>query len=140
MKRVYIFGFSASLTDSTAFQTDIQVLDSAWIDAHKFLLDRALYSLQLQSHVEAQEHHKNTICTIYFNTKPRKLQRKWAKVKKRYEKDPALKYEILPRERFAFKAEEYRPVIIGEPVGVPDTTQTAAVKPDGKKSKKKSKK
>ena len=147
MTRVYMFGFAASLTDSTAYQTDIQTIDSAWIDpVHKFLVDRALYSLQLQYHVETEEHHKNTVCTIFFNTNPRKIQRKWAKVRKRYEKDPVLRFQILPNERFSFKAEEYRPVIIGEPAAVADSTQTApSAKPDpvaqgNKKSKKKSKK
>ena len=130
MKRVYMFGFSASLIDSTAYQTDVQQLDSAWIDpTHNFLVDRALYSLQLQSHVETKEHHKNTVCTVYFSTNPRKLQRKWAKVKKRYEHDPALRYQILPRERFAFQAEEYRPVIIGEPTVAPDSTKTQTQTP-----------
>ncbi len=115
MKRVYMFGVAVSLIDSTAYQTDVQVIDSAWIEPHQFLVDRALYSLQLQSHVETQEHHKNSICTIYFNTSPRKIQRKWAKVKKHCEKDPSIHYQILPKERFCFKTEEYKPVIIGEP-------------------------
>ena len=142
MTRVYMFGFAASLTDSTAYQTDIQAIDSAWIDpTHKFLIDRALYSLQLQYHVETEEHHKNTVCTVFFNTNPRKVQRKWAKVRKRHEKDPALKYQILPQDRFKFKAEEYRPVIIGEPAVVADSTRTTPpakpgpVPPDGKNPK-----
>ena len=43
VKRIYMFGFAASLRDSTAFQTDIQTIDSAWIDpTHKILVDRAL--------------------------------------------------------------------------------------------------
>ena len=141
MKRVYMFGFAASLTDSTTYQTVVQTIDSAWIDpSHKFLLDRALYSLQLQAHVEAQENHKNTVCTIYFSTSARKLQRKWLKVRKRYERDLTLRYTILPLERFAFKAEEYRPVIISDEE-VAASAQTPPVKPDGgKKSKKKKKK
>lgn len=145
-QRIYMFGFAMSLTDSVAYQTDIQTIDSAWIEpAHKFLVDRALYSLQLQYHVETDEHHKNTVCTVYFNTSPRKLQRKWAKVRKRHEKDPIIRYHILPSDRFSFKAEEYRPVIMEEPTAVSDSTQTqTAAKPapvpaKGKKTKKNSK-
>lgn len=125
VKRVYMFGFAASLIDSTAFQTDIQTIDSAWIEpSHKMLVDRALYSLQLQYHMETEEHRKNTVCSIFFSTNPRKLQRKWAKVKKRYEKDPLLSYQILPQERFAFKAEQYLEPIIGDEVFMPDSTRT----------------
>ncbi|MCR4993859.1 MAG: hypothetical protein K6A32_00515 [Bacteroidales bacterium] len=136
MTRVYMFGFSASLTDSTAFQTDIQTLDSAWIDpSHKFLIDRALYSLQLQYHVEVQEHRKNTVCTVFFGTNLRKVQRRWAKVRKRYENDPALRYQILPEERFRFKAEEYKPVIIGEPEEVAGPASTPAAPPSAPQGK-----
>ena len=113
--RVYMFGFALSLTDSTACQTEIQAIDSAWLEpSHKLLGDRALYSLQLQYHMESVEHRKNTLCTVYYSTSPRKLQRKWAKVKKRYEKAPAMKYRELPKERFAFKAEKYIAPIIGD--------------------------
>jgi len=125
VKRIYMFGFAASLRDSTAFQTDIQTIDSAWIDpTHKMLVDRALYSLQLQYHMETEEHRKNTVCSIFFGTNPRKVQRKWAKVKKRYEKDPLLSYQILPKERFAFKAEQYLAPIIGDEVFMPDSARS----------------
>lgn len=128
MKRVYMFGFSASLTDSTAFQTTVQTIDSAWLEPkHKLLVDRALYSLQLQYHVESVEHRKNTVCTVFFGTSLRKVQRRWEKVRKRYENDPVVRLQILPEERFRFMAEEYRPVIIGEAVAPADSTQAAEV-------------
>lgn len=140
VRRVYMFGFAASLIDSTAFQTDIQTIDSAWLEpSHKLLVDRALYSLQLQYHMEGVEKRKNTVCTIFYNTNPRKVQRKWAKVKKRYEKDPALDYKVLPKERFSFKAEKYVAPMIGDQVLAPDSTQKA-VPPVDKKQKKKGKK
>lgn len=130
MKRVYMFGFSASLTDSTAYLTDVQVVDSAWINpAHGFLEDRALYSLQLQYHVESVEHHKNTVCTIFFDKNQKKAMRRWAKVRKRYAKDTAVRLQILPKERFHFIAEKYLPPIIGEIETAPVATDSIAVKP-----------
>lgn len=136
VRSVYMFGFAASLTDSTAYQTEVQKIDSAWIDpTHKFLMDRALYSLQLQYYMETDMHRKNTVCTVFFDQNPRKLQRKWAKVNKRYLKDTTLDYQILPKDRFAFKAEKYVEPTIGEEVYMPDSTQKAAPPVDKKPKK-----
>ncbi|MCR5179764.1 MAG: hypothetical protein K6C30_00890 [Bacteroidaceae bacterium] len=112
MKRVYIFGFAASFTDSTACQTVVQTLDSAWLDGHKFLVDRSLYGLQLQNHMEDARQTRNSICTIFFDTNPKRLQRQWRKVHKLYEKSPGLHFLVLDEEQFRFKAEEYKPIII----------------------------
>ena len=112
VQRVAMFGCAISFTDSVVCMTDIQTIDSAWIEpAHKFLLDRSLYSLQLQIYME-QQGHKNAICTIFYNKNPRKLQRMWQKVYKRILKQDGLRYQELPVSAFRFKAEEYRPIIM----------------------------
>jgi len=112
MQRVAMFGYAISFKDSVVCQTDIQTIDSAWIEpAHKFLVDRSLYSLQLQMYME-QQGHKNAVCTIFFDKNPRKLQRMWRKVHKRSQKMDGLRYQALPVSAFRLKAEEYRPVII----------------------------
>lgn len=50
MEPRYVFGFSASFADSTVYFTDIQKLDSTWIDTKsKFLLGREQYSSQLKA-------------------------------------------------------------------------------------------
>lgn len=111
MQRVYIFGFGASFTDSLVYQTEVQALDSAWIEPKtKFLVDRSLYSLQLQYHLESREHMSNPTCTVFFSTNPKKAQKLWNKVRRRYEKASGLKFQMLPAKRFAFKAEQWRPV------------------------------
>lgn len=120
MTRIYMFGFAASFTDSVAYQTDIQQIDSAWLDNHGLLLDRSLYSLQLQYYIEGQRQRKNATCTVFFNTNRRRLERTWNKVHKRYERAEGLQLNTLPPADFTFKAEEYRPIIIEE-----DTTATA---------------
>ena len=137
MRRVYIFGFAASFTDSIAAQTGIQQLDSAWLDpAHKFLMDRSLYSLQLQNHMESVEGCKNSICTVFFDTNPRRLQRQWNKVKKRYDKAEELRFDVLPEGRFRFTAEEYHEVLVEEPTTAPlPEGQKKATKPEKKPKK-----
>ena len=119
MTRVYVFGFAASFTDSVACQTSIQQVDSAWLDEHQFLVDRSLYSLQLQYHMESAENCKNSICTVFFDKSEKKLERTWRRVHRRYEKADGLSFRTLPSDRFHFLAEEYRPIVEEE---VPDTT------------------
>lgn len=112
VQRVAMFGCAISFTDSLVCMTDIQTIDSAWIEpAHKFLVDRSLYSLQLQVYME-QQGHKNSICTIFYDKNPRKLQRTWRKVYKRSQKQKGLRYLNIPVSAFRLKSEEYRPIIM----------------------------
>lgn len=132
MRQVYMFGFAASFKDSTACQTVMQVVDSAWIDPqHKFLMDRSLYSLQLQNHMEYQENCKNSICSVFFSTNPRKLRRTWNKIRKRYEKSSGLHYVVLTDDRFHFRAEQYSEILIGDEAGeaVPASTDAPGTQP-----------
>lgn len=134
MTRVYMFGFAASFVDSVAYQTDVQQIDSAWIEpAHKFLVDRSLYSLQLQYFLESEEGCKNTICSVFFDKNPRRLQRRWNKVNKRYEKAEGMRLMPLPEQRFRFKAEEWKVV---ETVATSSTTPAATDDKSNKKDKK----
>ena len=137
MTRIYMFGFAASFVDSVAYQTDIQQIDSAWLEpAHKFLVDRSLYSLQLQYYLESEEGRKNTICTVFFDKNPRKLLKRWSKVQRRYEKADGLKLMPLPAERFKFRAEEWKETPIQ---GAPATNDAAPAKATKEKEKEKKK-
>mgnify|MGYP006988859237 CR=1 FL=1 len=114
MTRVYMFGFGASFIDSVSCQTQLQQIDSAWMDAHGMLADRSLYSLQLQSYMEQTKGVKSPVCTVFFGKKESKMQKLWAKVKRRYEGVQNLIHEVLPADSFRLVAEEYRPIIITE--------------------------
>lgn len=118
MKRVYMFGFSASFTDSLACMTTVQQLDSAWVDpSHGFLMDRALYSLQLQYYVESSRGLSNNTCTVFFARSQRKAERLFNKIRKRYQNDEGVKLCELSDNEFRFKAENY---IENAPVQVND--------------------
>ena len=116
MCRIYIFGFAASFTDSIAAQTSIQTLDDAWIDPS-----------------QAEEGCKNAICSVFFSKNPRKLQRTWKKIRKRYEQAEGLQMRLLTEERFSFKAEEYHEITIGEET--PVQTESKASSKKKKRSK-----
>lgn len=127
-QRVYMFGFAASFTDSIAYLTDVQRIDNAWVEGKgDFLVDRSLYSLQLQYFVEGRLKNTNAICSVFYHKKPRKLYKMWTKVRKRYEKAEGLQLKPLAKEDFFFIPEEYKP-IINEEVPV-QGSQTSAARP-----------
>jgi len=112
-KRVYMFGFAASFTDSLAFQTEIQAVDSVWLLPNGFLVDRALYSLQLQYYVEGKG-STNSTATVFFAEKAYKLKKVWEKVRKRYEKADGVSLTIVPQTDFQFRPEQYNEPTIDE--------------------------
>ena len=105
---IYLFGTSASFNDSIVYFTDIQILDSAWIDEKtEFLINRNEYSNQLREHFNATG-HPNRTCLISFATSEKEILKKYAKMQKQFKgttKKPK-NYAIreIDDEEFHFKA------------------------------------
>lgn len=81
------------------------------------LMDRALYSLQLQYHVESTYGVNNNTCAVFFAKSQRKAERLWNKLRRRYSKDQNVKFRELSATDFRFKAENYEenaPVEVSE--------------------------
>ena len=113
---VYIFGFSASFTDSVAYITDIQQMDSAYIETKSdFLMDRVVYSDQLQTYLEAVKQMPVPTCAVFFHTKKGKLQEEYEKIRKRYQEDKGVVLRDLPSTEFRFQASVYEPPVNIEP-------------------------
>ena len=71
--KVYIFGFSASFKNPVVYLTDIQELDSAWIDSKtKFLLGRDTYSTQLKEYLTQSVNDSHRTCVVMFSTEKAK--------------------------------------------------------------------
>lgn len=105
---VYMFGFSASFTDSLVYITDIQKLDSAYIDTKtNFLIDRPVYSDQLQTFLEATTDMPDCTCVVFFDVKKNKLSEEYAKIRKRYDQDSTLVVKTLPLGKFYFQSPRY---------------------------------
>lgn len=105
-KPVYAFGFSASFTDTVVYYTEIQVLDSVFLDKNGFLPYREHYSYQLKNYLEYQKGEKNRTCMIYFSYSPTKLSKERAKLLNKYKKDKTIMLEELPQVEFSFKKPE----------------------------------
>jgi hypothetical protein len=105
-KPVYVFGFSASFTDTIVYYTEIQVLDSVYLDKSGFLPYRDHYSYQLKNYLEHQKGEKNRTCMIYFSNNQAKLSKEQAKLLVKYKKDKAIRQEELKQSEFSFKKPE----------------------------------
>ena len=112
MQTVYIFGFSASFTDSLAYLTDVMQLDSAYVTTKGFLADRSLYSLQLENYVQEKYNLLHTTNAVFFSLKKNTLDKKYDRVKRMYQSGENLKLNLLHTEDFRFLPQEYIETVI----------------------------
>lgn len=101
-KTVYIFGFAASFNDSTVYFTDVQQLDSAYIDSKtKFLYGRTDYSYQLRDYL-AEHEFPNATCVTSFALTRKEAEKKYLALRKRYTQhgDRSVKYLTTADFRF----------------------------------------
>ena len=114
--KIYVFGFSASFKNSSIYLTDIQELDSAWIDTKtKFLCGRDSYSAQLKDHLAATINDQHRTCVVMFSTKKSDAEKKYMKLKRLYTEKAKAKegYEMnyLHDSDFKFTAVDMSPYI-----------------------------
>lgn len=82
--KVFMFGFASSFNDSTVYLTDIQQVDTVWIDTRtKFLYGRQEFSYQFANHLRSDENPHPT-AIIIFAEKRKDIEKKYLKLKKRY--------------------------------------------------------
>ena len=132
----YIFGFSASFTDSVVYITDIQQLDSAYIETkYDFLMDRAVYSDQLQTYLEAVKQMPNSTCAVFFHTKKSKLMEEYDKIRKQYGSDGSVMLKELTDGSFKFQSPVYEPPV----KAVPESAEPKATKKEKRRKASKDK-
>lgn len=84
-KDAYLFGMSASFSDSTVYITDIQKVYPAYFAPKtKFLYNRDGFSSQLKAYMKGLGVEHPTCITFYSQNK-KKLEKKYAKIKRRYD-------------------------------------------------------
>ena len=83
INKVYMYGFGASFNDSIVYFTDIQEVDSAWIDKGGFLYSRDNYSYQLRDYLTKLNMEHATCVTVWSKTQ-KELEKKLLLMKKKY--------------------------------------------------------
>lgn len=95
MPRVYMYGFSASFTDSTVYFTNVQAVDSVWIDTKtNFLLGRENYSIQLKDMLASKMGAPNRTCIVMFSTKRNKVEKDFVKMRRKYTEKAKNHYDV----------------------------------------------
>lgn len=128
VSKLYMFGFAASFNDTIVHFTDIQTIDSAWVNPkNKFLLGRDQYSTMLRNYLTEQNLPYRT-CIIIYDKKLDKLQKKFLKMKKLYAGDKKVKtnndIRMIAANDFQFK-----------PVNMSSLLEEEAEQPKKKKKK-----
>lgn len=105
-KEMYIFGFAASFNDSVVYFTEVQKLDSVWMDSKTdFMLGRENYSYQFRDFLRDSLASPHRTCIVMFSPKKKDINKKLAKFKKIYCTPGKGNYDVrhLSMEEFAFQ-------------------------------------
>ena len=121
--KAYMFGFVASFNDSIIFMTDIQEVDSVWVqDKKKLLAGRSSYAWQLREFFSKNFNLTNRTCVVISDVSRKKVEKKYAQMKKQYVVKGAGKYDVHYTDASEFR---FTPVNMEDPV----VEQKPAAKP-----------
>lgn len=104
LPKAYMFGFSAAFTDSVVYFTNVQTVDSVWIDTKsKFLLGRDNYSYQLKNYFAQQKNMPARTCVVFFGQKKKDVEKKLIKLKNKYTVKAKTPFDVRFLETGEFK-------------------------------------
>ena len=105
---VYMFGYAVSFMDSLVYITDVQPVAGVTIEKKtRFLMDRQLYSLQLQQHLEGQQPNRHYTTALFFGCNQKAIDKKRLEVAKQHTTARDMKVNFLHQDAFTFHREEY---------------------------------
>lgn len=132
VQTLYIYGFAASFNDSTVYFTDIQKVDSAYIDSKtKFLIERENYSYQLKDYLKSQGWSTPTCITTYAKSR-KDAEKKFVAMKRKYVNGGHYTIKYVSSPEFGYKAVTPTEVTY---VSSGDNTDKASKDKKGKKKK-----
>lgn len=100
---VYMFGVGAAFGDSIVYFTDVQFVEGKDMVKNSFLEARNQYSYQLENYLENVKNLPNRTCAIFFSEKKSKIEKKFLKLRKKYEGDAANSFRMLDVSEFKFQ-------------------------------------
>lgn len=108
--KMYMFGFAASFNDTIVHFTEIQEVDSVWVDSKtEFLAGREQYSAQLQQYLSNQQ-MPNRTCVVIYDKNRKKAEKKYLKLRRLYvvpKKGQPQRYEVrFIDDKFRFKSSD----------------------------------
>lgn len=101
-KQVILFGVTVSLTDSSAFITEIMTVDSLLTNKDGFIDKEEEYSTQLKSFLEKNYNVANHACAIFYDTDIKDINKKYKKINNRLVNKEKRSLKTLPKTEFNF--------------------------------------
>lgn len=104
--QTYMFGFIASFNDSIVYFTEIQTVDSVWVEGKKALLSgRNQYSYQLRDYFTQRMNMPHRTCIVISSLKRKDVEKKFQKMKRQYMEKNKGKYDVrfLSESDFRFQ-------------------------------------
>lgn len=102
--KLYVYGFSASFNDSTVYLTEVQELDTAWVDEKtEFLYSRDNYSYQLRDYLKAKGVAHPTCITTYAKTR-KDVEKKYTKLRKKYAQGNSFDLRYITASEFQYSS------------------------------------
>lgn len=100
--RLFVYGFAASFNDSTVYITNIEQLDTAWVDVKTgFLYSRDNYSYQLRDYLKSKGVEHPTCITVYATTR-KDAEKKYTSLKRRYTSKGAYVIRYITEDEFTY--------------------------------------
>lgn len=127
---VFMYGLATSFTDSIAYLTDVQYLDSAYLERGKFLGGITEYVSQLTQYFT--EKNDARLCAVFFATSQKKAEKRYIALRKRYT-NPKYHYQLKPLTKQEFTFSNVRPDI--DPNEMPEAKEAEKAKKDKKARK-----
>ena len=102
--KVYVFGVSTQLADSTVYITTISEVDSLDLERKtRFLPFRSQFSLQLRVYMEGQLGLRNQTTCVFYSANRKKASKRLYKIKKRYLDNKGKKLVMVDERYFRFR-------------------------------------
>ena len=103
--RVYMYGVSIDFNDSLVYMTDVQYLDSMVINKDGSIQNYANYSIQMKVYLEGVLGKSNQTCAVIYSDNKKKLEKRFVKMRKRYQADKNRLLLQVGADAFRFRKE-----------------------------------
>lgn len=132
--KVYMFGFATSFNDSIVHLSNLQVVDSAWVDSKThFLFSRENYSYQLRDYLKGKGMSHPTVVTM-FGEKKSEVEKQYSKLRKRFLEKNHYQLEYIADDEFHFSA--IAPDVVEKELTKAERKELKATLKEEKKAKK----
>lgn len=103
--RIYMYGVSVNFNDSVVYMTDLLHLDSMVINSDASITGYSSYSLQMKVYLEGTMGEIDRTCAVLYSADKKKLEKKYMKMRKKYQADKSILLKFIGADAFQFRKE-----------------------------------